>query len=140
MRHKKNDTKVWVIIDYIGYLSPIVDILCLQEHNLTGDKVERNIKTSWKNKNLWSLEASPSKKVEGRKIGAEKGGIALCFHPRLQPLIFDRVSLADNRFQRIKSKGLEEGHRDILYNYASNVASKRCAMWNEFSQSLPTDC
>ena len=135
-----NDTKVGVIRDYIGNLSPRVDVLCLQEHKLRGDKVERNIRTLWKSENFWSLEASPSNDAEDRKIGAGKGGIAICFHPRLQPLILDKGSLAGNRVQWIRFKGLEGGHLGILNIYASNLASERCATWNEMFQSLPIDC
>jgi hypothetical protein len=39
--------------------------------------------------NFWSLEENPSNEVEDRKIGAGRGGIALCFHPKMQPLVLD---------------------------------------------------
>jgi hypothetical protein len=67
-----------------------VNILCLEEHKLRGDKVERNIRTLWKIDNPWFLEASPCKELEDMNIGAGKGSIALCFQPKTQPLILDK--------------------------------------------------
>ena len=67
------------------------------------------------------MEANPSNDVEDRKIGARKGGIAICFHPGMQPLLHDRGSMAGN---------------SVLNIYASNMASERCATWNEIFQTL----
>jgi hypothetical protein len=121
------DTKVGVIRNYTCILSPRVDVLCLQEHKLGGDKVEGNIRTLRKSKNFWSLEASPSNKVEDKKIAVVKEGIALCFHPRLQPLILDKGSMAANKVQWIKFKRIEGLRPGILNIYASNMTSERCA-------------
>lgn len=73
-----------MIRDYIGNLSPRVDVLCLQEHKLRGYKAERNIRTLWENENLWSLKASPSNEAEDRKMGWGKE--ALPFLPTLYNL------------------------------------------------------
>ena len=61
--------------------------------------MSRNLRILWRMDNFWFLEASPRNEVEGRRLGAERGGIAMCFHPRLQPLIHDQGSLAGNRTQ-----------------------------------------
>ena len=47
-----NDTKVGVVRDYIGNLSPRVDVLCLQEYKLRGDNVDKSIIMLWKNGNF----------------------------------------------------------------------------------------
>ena len=88
--------QIGVITDILGNLSPRVDLLYVQEHKLQGYKVERNIGTLWKSNKMWSLEASPSNKADDRKNRTRKGGIALYLHPRLQPLVLDRGSLACN--------------------------------------------
>ena len=55
------------------------------------------------------MEANPSNDVEDRKIGARKGGIAIRFHPGLQPLLHDRGSMAGNRVQWIKFQRNRKG-------------------------------
>lgn len=64
-----NDHKVGVTRDYIGSLTPRIDVLCLQEHILRGYNVDTIIMILWK-KYFWSLEASPSNEVENRIVGA----------------------------------------------------------------------
>lgn len=58
-------------------------------------------------------------------------------HPRLQPLILDQGSLAGNKVQWIRFKGLEGGNLGILNVYASNMVGGRCAIWNQVFQFLP---
>lgn len=77
-----------MIRDYLNNLSSNVDVLCLREHN---------IKMMWRRDTFWALEASPSIEVEDRRIGDMRGGIAICFHPRLRSLIYEQGSLAKNR-------------------------------------------
>ena len=55
----------------------------------------------------------------------------MCIHPRLQPLIYDQVSLAKIKVQWITFKGLEGEHIGILNVYASNLVGERCALWEE---------
>lgn len=47
-----NDTKVGVIRDYIRNLFPSVDVLCLLNHKLKGDKVEKKLEHCRKAKKL----------------------------------------------------------------------------------------
>lgn len=135
VRGINNDQKVGMIRDYLNNLSPKVDVLCLREHN---------IRMMWRRDTFWALEASPSIEVEDRRIGDMRGGIAICFHPRHQPLIYDQGSLENtlekNKVQWITSKGLEGGHIGILNVYASNTVGERCAMWNDVFQFLLMDC
>lgn len=70
VRGINNDHKVRVIRVYLSSLSPKVDVLCLQEHKLEGDNVDRNIHMLWRRDNSWSLEASPSNEVEDGRLGA----------------------------------------------------------------------
>ena len=82
------------------------------------------------------MDTSPSNDIDDRKIGARKGGIAICFHPKLQPSIHDKGSMASNKVQWIRFKGLERGHLIILNIYASNMANERCATWDKIFQIL----
>lgn len=36
------------------------------------------------------MEACPSNDIEDGQIGIGRGGIAMCFHPRSQPLVYDQ--------------------------------------------------
>lgn len=98
--------------------------------------MERNTRID----HFWALETSPSNEIEDTRLGVGRRGIAMCFRPSLQLFIYDQGSLARNRIQWIRFKGLEGGHLGILNVYASNMVGERCAMWNEVFQFLPTDC
>lgn len=100
----------------------------------------RNINMVWRRGYFWALEASLSNEVEDRRLGVGNDEIAMCIHPRLQPLIYDKGSLAVNKVQWIKFNGLEGRHVGIVNVYASNLVGERCAMWNETLQSLLIDC
>ena len=80
-------------------LSPRVVVLCLREHKLRGVNVGRNTRMLWRTDDFWALETSPSNEVEDTRLGVGKEGIAMCFRPRLQPLIYHQGSLAINRIQ-----------------------------------------
>jgi len=49
----------------------------------------------------------------------------MSFHPRLHFLIYDQGSLASNKAQWIRFKGLEGGYIGVLNVYASNVVGVR---------------
>ena len=68
----------------------------LQEHKLRYDNLVRNNRMLWRRDNFWSLEASPSNEVEDIRIGVGRGGIAMCFHYRLQHVIQDQGFLPGN--------------------------------------------
>jgi hypothetical protein len=52
VRAINSDQNVGTIKDCILSLSPRVDNLCLQQHKLKGNKVEKNIWTQWKSDKL----------------------------------------------------------------------------------------
>lgn len=64
-----NDHKVGVIRDYIGSLTPRIDVLCSQEQKLRGNNVDKDIRmlSKEKKKSLCSIETCPSNEVEVRK-------------------------------------------------------------------------
>lgn len=64
--------------------NPKFDNLCLQEHKFRGDKANIISKRQWKLDPFWSLEASLGDEVDDIiRIGIRKGGVAMCFHPKL---------------------------------------------------------
>ena len=51
------------------------------------------------------MEASTSDDAKDRRQGVGRGGIAMCFHPRLHPVILDKGSQAP--LPEIEFNGLE---------------------------------
>lgn len=67
--------------------------------------MNRNFRLLWRKESCRAIDASPSNEVEDRRIRVGRGGIAICFNLRLQPLTHDKGSLAINRIQEIRLKG-----------------------------------
>jgi hypothetical protein len=84
VRGINNEQKVGVIRDHPSSLSPRVDALCLQKHKSRGDNLDMSIWMLQKRDNFWALEASLGNEVEERRLGVRRGGVAMCFPPRLQ--------------------------------------------------------
>ena len=68
--------------------------ICKEHKLIKGDKQDRNIRMIWKRDNFLSMEASTSDDAKDRRQGVGRGGKAMCFHPRLHPVIFDKGLLA----------------------------------------------
>ena len=49
--------------------------------------------------NIWSIEASPSNDATYKSVDACRGGIGICFRPRLQPSILNYGFVVGNKVQ-----------------------------------------
>ena len=81
------------ITNYLNHLSPKIDILCLQEHKLRGDILDRISKMLWRLDAFWSREATPSTDTDDIKIGTWRGGVAIYFHTKVWSLFVDEGTL-----------------------------------------------
>lgn len=112
------------------YFLPKGEILCLQTRKCRGDNVDRTLGCFVEGLTFGPLKLVLAMELRVRDLGIGGGGIAMCFHPRVHPLIHYRGSLAINSVQWIRFKGLEGCHLGIWNVYASDMACERCTMWN----------
>jgi hypothetical protein len=99
--------------------------------------------TKWSTRAFWTLDASASNVVNDITIGVDKGGVAMCFHPKRWNHVIDQDRLTCNRFQWMRFKAIEGGAIGNLDLYVCNMTSEQCEIpnkkgdqpWNQAPQS-----
>jgi exonuclease III len=115
-----------------NYIAPLIrdlDVLCLQEHKLRGNKLKDLGFKIWRQAYFFGCEASIAYNHSQEEEGAGRGGVCMLINPRIQHLIHSRGSVGVNLAQWVRFTGLPEGDVAILNVYAPNNPSERIDLW-----------
>jgi exonuclease III len=117
-----------------------LDILCLQEHKLRGQRLTDLGHQVWRDASFFPYEASVAYNHMADGDGAGSGGICTFVSPKLKHLVHSNGNIGCNLGQWIRLSGLPGGDLAILNIYAPHTPSDRMNLWCELISTLPSDC
>jgi exonuclease III len=100
-----------------------LDILCLQEHKLRGQRLTDLGHQVWRDASFFPYEASVAYNHMADGDGAGSGGICTFVSPKLKHLVHSNGNIKCNLGQWIRLSGLPGGDLAILNIYAPHTPS-----------------
>jgi exonuclease III len=117
-----------------------LEILCLQEHKLRGNKIRDLGNKVWSQAEFIYQEAAAAYNTLSSSMGAGSGGVCMWLAPTIRHLIKAQGHSRSGRYQWVRLTGVPGQDVGVLNVYAANRAAKRCELWCEMLSSLPRDC
>jgi len=129
-----------LIKNYYWTLLSSIDILCFQEHKLTGDKLLSFGKHIWPRALFFGREASLGYGHDLGDVGAGKGGVCMWISPKLQNMVQSSGYSRCGRAQWVRLQGTPDRDLAILNVYASTIVLEHIEFWDELTTCLFKDC
>jgi exonuclease III len=140
IRGQNDPQKVWKLRGYIKSVQPKIDMLLIQEHKLTGEKVSSLDKSLDPQAVYIHAEAEPRYNHTRNDQGAGCGGRAILLASKWSNTIAESGSCFQGQALWVILKDLPGGNIGILNVYSPNDQNERKQFWNELSLTLPRQC
>lgn len=132
--------KLDIVRQYYRSLFASIEVLCLQEHHLRGERLLALQSSFWPQAQFYGVDAEPGFGNTPQEVGAGTGGVCMWVSPRVAHLVTASRQSQDGRGQWIRMGGLAGGDVSILNVYASTSVRERSFLWEELREELPKDC
>jgi exonuclease III len=110
---------------YLASHGNSLDILCLQEYKLRGEKLKDLGQQLWSDVEFVACEATAAYNHLASKPGARRGGVCFLVAPTLRPLIHSTGAFRHNQAQWLTLRGVPGGDVGVLNVYAPHTAQER---------------
>jgi exonuclease III len=140
MQGLNNPTAPQQLRNYVYPYLRNIDVLCIQEHKLQGDKLSGLSTKLWRQAHFFGCDATEGYGHQAGTIDIGRGGIFLFVNPTIKHMILSQGLIGVNQAQWIRFTGLDGGNIAMLNVYAPHSAQLRSRLWQELRRALPQDC